>query len=83
MMISIDTYMANIMNTKKTYSELIEAREELLQDIHRYESREANGLLEKGVYPSPQTQYKMHLEYLSALLLYMRAWYSDEHDDFE
>jgi len=48
-----------------SYAELLVVRDELIEAMHEYES--ANEKIEELRYPSPETIYLMHFEYLGKL----------------
>ena len=63
MMISPKMYVKELEN--KSYEELLEARDELISEIKNFE----NNKVERSFKPSPETMYKVHLQYLSELCL--------------
>ena len=64
MMISPKTFIENLKD--KSYSELLEEREKLLNDIYSFEKRPNKS---KGIFisPSPEVRYQVNLQYLGKL----------------
>ena len=80
MMISPASYIERF--EKVEYMDLIKERDDLMQAIRRYEKLEMAGDRsgdEWNFMPSPDVQYQVHLEYLSALCALMKEKYNDEY----
>lgn len=63
MMMSPNMYIKELEN--KSYKELLKVRDELINEIKDFE----NNKVESSFKPSPETMYKVHLQYLSELCL--------------
>ena len=63
MMMSPNMYIKELEN--KSYKELLKVRYELINEIKDFE----NNKVENSIKPSPETMYKVHLQYLSELCL--------------
>ena len=64
-----------------SYEELIQEREELLDDIRDLEKKLFSGDKKDDyiVSPSPEVRYQVKLEYLAALSEYMQQRYNEEY----
>ena len=64
-----------------SYEELIQEREELLDDIRDLEKKLFSGDRKDDyiVSPSPEVRYQVKLEYLAALSEYMQQRYNEEY----
>ena len=64
-----------------SYEELIQEREELLDDIRDLEKKLFSGdkKYDYIVSPSPEVRYQVKLEYLAALSEYMQQRYNEEY----
>ena len=86
MMMSPENYIDILYEVKK-YKELIEMREELLNEIHEFE----DGTIPSEahlMHPSPEVIYQLNLEYLSKICGLISEKYREEYssiddDDFE
>lgn len=63
MMMSPHMYIKELEN--KSYKELLKVRDELINEIKEFEDNK----VEHSFKPSPETMYKVHLQYLSELCL--------------
>ena len=63
MMMSPESFVGQY--EESTYDELLEIREQLLEEIYYYEKGTDEG--EEMILPSPETRYLLNLEYLGKL----------------
>ncbi len=80
MMISPDTFIAGYKD--KPYLVLIKERERLMESVHRFEQAEMAGDRSDPALrfcPSPDVQYQVNLEYLSALCQLMQERYNRDY----
>lgn len=63
MMMSPNMYIKELEN--KSYKELLKERDELINEIKEFE----NNKIKHSFKSSPETMYKVHLQYLSELCL--------------
>jgi len=63
------------------YRDLIKEKDELVRDIRKLERQLFNNQDKEQIeirYPSPDVEYQVYLEYLSALTAYMSKRYNEE-----
>ena len=79
MMVSPEWFVAQLKDAP--YPRLIKERDALIRKIRKFEREEKAGgsISEWQVDPDPEVQYQMQLEYLSALLAFMREKYNTEY----
>ena len=80
MMISPETFIAGYKD--KPYLELIKERDRLMESVHRFEQAEMAGDRSDPAWrycPSPDAQYQVNLEYLSALCQLMQERYNRDY----
>lgn len=64
-----------------TYPELIKEKDKLVRDIRKLERQLFNNQDKEQIeirYPSPDVEYQVYLDYLSALTAYMSKRYNEE-----
>lgn len=75
MMISPETFIDNLKD--KSYSELLEEREKLLNDIYSFEKKpnKSNGIF---ISPSPEVRYQVNLQYLGKICELIAKKYNEK-----
>lgn len=77
MMLSPQSFIADYM--EYSYAELIELRNELVNDLNSYEEFLKSGLADtECMQPSPSVRYQMHQDYLIEVIKLMQEKYEDE-----
>lgn len=78
MMISPQTYADGIKD--KSYEELIEEREKLIREIKHFEKhrKELMNNEKKMIFPSPDVEYQMNLEYLGSLCVLLSDKFNEK-----
>lgn len=80
MMISPEVFVGGLR--KKSYPELIKARDRLIRDLRRFEKAEMAGDRSDPDWqycPSPEVRYQVYFEYLAALCELMSERYNKEY----
>ena len=80
MMIAPEVYVGGLK--KKSYLELIKARDRLIRELRRFEKAEMAGDRSDPEWqycPSPEVRYQVYFEYLAALCKLMCDRYNEEY----
>lgn len=77
MMVSPETFIENLKG--KSYNELLEEREKLLNDIYSFEKKQ-NKFKEIFISPSPEVRYQVNLQYLGKLCELIAIKYNKEYN---
>lgn len=77
MMISPESFIENLKD--KSYSELLEERENLFKKIYSFEN-ETNKSKEIFISPSPEVRYQVNLQYLGKLCELIAIKYNKEYN---
>ena len=78
MMISPEAFIEE--HRDESYEELLKLRNEMFNDMRDYEMKARNGGVEVLMYPTPETMYRMDLEYFAKLCELIVEKYDQEHE---